>query len=123
VVEAVKVGEQLLVNLTPHTITVILDGGDRLEIPPSGIVSRVNTAARFAESIGPIAVVRTEFTEVSGLPEPRAGVVYIGSSLTAQYAARLGRRDVTAPDTGPTAVRDEEGRIVAVRRLQTFAEE
>lgn len=34
---------------------------------------------------------------------------------------REGRHDVLSPDTGPTAVRDEAGRIVAVRRLQAWA--
>jgi hypothetical protein len=36
-------------------------------------------------------------------------------------AAKSGRRDVVSPDTGPeSAVRDPGGRIVGVKRFQTF---
>ncbi|RLI11543.1 hypothetical protein DRO33_03915 [Candidatus Bathyarchaeota archaeon] len=44
--------------------------------------------------------------------------VYVVSSLVAQ--AVKGRKDVVAPDTGPTAIRNEQGQIVAVTRFQRW---
>ena len=110
-----------IVNLTLHEIIVRIDGRD-ITIPPSGQVARVAATAREVATVGEIPIVATEFGEIMGLPEPIAGVLYITSTLVAQAAARLGRTDVVSPDTGPTAVR-EDGRIVAVTRLQTFATE
>lgn len=110
-----------LVNLTPHPIIIRPEGGDEMIIPPSGVVARVATTACVVAEIGGIPIVATRYGAVEGLPEPAPETLYITSSLVAQAAASEGRVDVVAPDTGPTAVRDEEGRIVAVRRLQTWA--
>ena len=58
---------------------------------------------------------------IEDLPEPAPYTLYVASSLVAQAAARYGRIDVLAPDTGPeSAVRDETGQITGVRRLQRF---
>lgn len=55
---------------------------------------------------------------VTGLPND-CGPIYIvsGMVLDALSASGSKRNDVFAPDTGAGAVRDEAGRIVAVRRL------
>ena len=54
--------------------------------------------------------------EVCEYQEPKA--IYIVSSLVAQAVA--GRNDVVAPDAGPTAIRNEQGQIVAVTRFQRW---
>lgn len=108
-----------LSNLTPHEIVVRLDGRD-IKIPPSGQVARVTASAELVGEVDGIPVYRTVFGPVDGLPEPEEGIVLITSTIVAQAAARAGRTDVVSPDTGPTAIR-EDGRIVAVTRLQTFA--
>ena len=110
-----------IVSLLPHDCVVRLNGRD-ITIPPSGQVARVAATAREVAKVGEIPIVATEFGEIIGLPEPEPGVLYLGSTLLAQAAARAGRTDVVSPDTGPTAVRDG-GQVVAVIRLQTFAEE
>ncbi len=110
-----------LVNLTPHTITIFKENGEVVELPPSGQIVRVKVVQEPAGEINGIPVVRSGFGEVEGLPPPKPGVVYVVSSLVAQAVARLGREDVVAPDTtGVSAVRDEEGRIIGVRRFQKF---
>ena len=63
-----------------------------------------------------ISVVRTKFGEVQGLPEPD-GNIYIVSMVVAQAVS--GRSDVIAPDTGPTAYR-ENGLIVGVRQFARY---
>jgi len=108
-----------IINLTPHKIVVRLNGRD-ITIPPSGQVARVATNAELVAEVDGIPVYRTVFGAVEGLPEPKDGIVLITSTIVAQAAVRLGRTDVVSPDTGPTAIR-QDGQIVAVTRLQTFA--
>jgi len=108
-----------LVNCTAHPIHIADDAGNVVRvIEPSGIVARVAVEQREVGVIDGIPVVESVFGEVEGLPEPQDGVVYIVSTPTMLAARKMGRTDVVSPDTGPTAVRDTEGRIVAVRRFQ-----
>jgi len=107
-----------LVNLTPHAIKVAGEDGETiLEAAPSGQVARCTTSSEVVGEICGIEVVKTTFGLVDGLPPAEEGTIYIVSSLVAQAA---GRDDVVAPDTGPTAIRDEAGRILAVKRFQRF---
>ena len=110
------------VNLTPHRIVVRQPHGD-LIIDPSGQVARLKTRQVVEHPWGydmpPLAT--TTLEGIEGLPEPEEGTIFVVSTLVAQAAARYGRRDVVSPDTGPeSAIRDESGQIVAVRRLQRF---
>ncbi len=107
-----------VINLTPHVVVVETENG-RHEFPPSGVVARVSTTQDQIGEINKVPVVKTVFGDVAGIPEEKEGTVYIVSSLVAQAVAGT-RSDVVAPDTGPTAIRDEAGRIVAVRRFQQW---
>lgn len=106
-----------LINLTPHAI-VIRVGENDLNLPPSGQVARVGVRQVADGSIlteaGEIALYRSEYGEVEGLPAPEAGVVYVVSGLVAGRCVE--RSDVWGPDTGPTAIR-EGGQVKAVIRL------
>jgi len=102
------------VNLTPHKITIKSKKGD-IEVPPSGTIARVTTIEEVVAEVDGISIIKREFGEVEGLPEPENGVAYIVSSLV--LGAVKGRKDVFAPDTGATAIRDEKGQIKAVTRL------
>lgn len=134
-----------LVNLTPHPIRLVTGGtgwnfGEWLieELLPEGLARLSSEDKKDGElpvdladdgelwrtvpdGVGYIPVFVREFGEITGLPESAEGVIYITSALVAQEAAKRGRRDVLAPDTGPSAVRDENGHIVAVRGLVRFA--
>jgi hypothetical protein len=109
-----------LVNLTPHEVRVMGENGKiRLVVPPSGKVARVKTVQAVVGNVNNIPVVRTTFGDVEGLPEPRENIVYIVSSIVAQAVPH--REDVIAPDTSPQGVvRDEQGRIVGVKRFQRW---
>jgi hypothetical protein len=50
-----------------------------------------------------------------------APVLYVVSLPAAQYAARLGRLDFIAPDTGNGAIRDTDGKIVGVRGFVRYS--
>ena len=110
-------------NLTRHDIVLYLADGQSLLIHPEGVEARVETTekkivdmALFDQPYSErIPVYRRSFGKVVGLPEPQENVVFLVSSMV--LSAAVGRNDVCAPDTGPTAVRNEMGDIVAVTRL------
>jgi len=111
-----------LVNLTPHTINIIIRHS--IEIPPSGIIARCKTDRQIIDSFIledvedvdgwdiTVPVIKTRFGEVEGLPEPQEGTIYIVSHLVAQ--AVPDREDVFFPDD---LVRDSQGNVVGCRAL------
>lgn len=102
------------INLTPHEIVVRVRNMKKT-FGPSGTIARVETSQERVGWIDGIELVETIYGEVTGVPEPQENTVYITSSLVASRLPE--RRDVVAPDTGPTAIR-ENGQIVAVTRFQ-----
>jgi hypothetical protein len=104
-----------LVNLTPHAITIRAQDGTETTIPPSGTVARVSTTDEVVGTcpITGAPIVRRVFGEVTGLPAE--GTPCIVSALV--LSAVPGRAGVYAPDTGPTAIRNDAGQITAVTRL------
>lgn len=100
-----------VVNLTPHPITV----GEKT-FSPSGKVARVAMdETDSGEMVAGIPVITREMGEVTGLLAERENTIFLVSAMV--LAEVHGREDVFAPDTGPTAVRDFEGRIQGVTRL------
>lgn len=96
------------VNCTPHPI--VLNDGRVFE--PSGSVARVSQLISEFDENG-IAV--QSFGEVTGLPEPQAGTIYIVSAMVLGRAQADGRNDVVAPATGhKDCVRNEKSFIISV---------
>lgn len=92
------------VNCTPHDICT----NDGQRIPASGNVARVS--ATFSEIVD--GHCRQSFGDVSGIPAPQAGVLYIVSGMVFDATDRV---DVVAPATGhPQCIRNEKGQIVSV---------
>ena len=61
----------VLVNLTPHEITVYDESGKvKLRIPPSGKVARVTVKQEKVGEINGIPVVSSVVESIEGLPEP-----------------------------------------------------
>ncbi len=101
-----------LINLTPHTINVLIsnEGGLFVEIPPSGVVARISTKERIVGLInGQHPIFSTEFGDIEGLPDPTAGEIYIVSGLVASKAMRS---DVISP---AGMLRDEKGRVIGCK--------
>ena len=101
-------------NLTPHPIVVITDTAS-ITYPITGNVARIGTITTVIGEIEGIPVVRKEYTEVEGLPDPELDVWYIVSGYIKE--ARPDRKDLVAPNTDATAVRDSDGNIIAVRNF------
>jgi hypothetical protein len=103
------------VNLTPHTIRISRNGVIE-EIPVFWTVARVTVVDEVVGEINGIPLVAGRAGEVTGLPDPVEGVVFIVSGMV--LAELKGSRpDVVAPDTGNTAIR-ENGNVSAVTRLR-----
>jgi len=108
------------INLTPHKINIQTGDGDEvggITIPPSGTVARVVIEEQVLGLVPgtKIKMVARRAGAVAGLPEETPNTVFIVSAMTLDHCP--GRGDVFAPDTGATAVRDDNGHIQAVRRL------
>ena len=101
-----------LIKLTPHPIVLAGPTGDTT-IPASGTVARVTmTPTPVGEILG-LPVVSNVAGPVTGVPDAEPGVAFIVSGMV--RAALVGRPDVVAPDTGPTARRSASGQVEAVR--------
>ena len=101
-------------NLTPHDVNIILPDGEILTIQASGKVARVGSHVEQIGNIGAIPVVKTVFdTNVTDLPDPQDGVIYLTSTLVAQ--AVPDRDDVLVP---ADLRRDDAGRIIGCGALQ-----
>jgi hypothetical protein len=96
------------VNLTPHSITV---AGRTYQ---SRGFARVGEVASEQTQFAGLPVVVVKAGEVTGLPAPQPGVLFIVSRLTAQGLVGSGRHDIFFPHG---EIRDSDGRIVGVHQL------
>lgn len=110
-------GRPQVLNLTPHTIRIII-GEATLSVPPSGPLARIVLAPDVPDGTVTIEghqvpIVRTAATpEVTCLPEPRQDVLLIVARAVAE--ALPDRQDLVYPhDT----VRDDRGAVIGCRSL------
>lgn len=101
--------EGVLVNLTPHEITIVLDGRE-VKIKPEGTVPRVEASAIAVDHFGEIPVYKTTYWGLEGLPPMTKNVKYIVSALV-QKAANF-REDLVIP---AQQIRDEQGRVIGCK--------
>ena len=103
------------INLTQHNLTIVLENGDDLVLLASGEVARVTFSTQQVDEVDGIPIFKTVYEpEVTGLPEPQDGTIFIVSSLAAQTAKR---RDVLAPTK---LIRDDDGQVIAAGGFATF---
>ncbi len=118
----------MFVNLTPHIIRI--KGVDlntcedqTLEVQPSGDVatcrplmgeSQAQRLDQFEFYTSSRKLGEVLLSNGQPFPAPELGKVFIVSSMVQDA---MPRADVLAPDTGPTAIRDERGNVWAVVRL------
>lgn len=110
------------VNLNKHVISVFLGHAKTcLDFPPDGRVATVSVKQEEVGGIdfpnGLVMLVQNVYGDIQGLPEPEEGTYYIVNAIVLERAKLAGRRDCIAPDTGPTAIRDEKGQVKAVCRF------
>ena len=83
-------------------------------MPPSGTIARVAVTRQQVgviplEDGGAIPMFETYYGEVSGLPLPEDGKVFIVSAMVRTHPALSERLDVASPGQ---LVRDSEGRVI-----------
>lgn len=94
-------------NYTPHAITL----NDGRTFASEGLARVSATFSSFDEN----GVCNQQFGDITGLPEPTDGVLYIVSALVLIAVKLQGRTDCVAPATGhPDCVRNDKGFIVSV---------
>lgn len=100
------------VNLIGHEITI----SGYATLPKAEKPCYVETEQVVIDKIAGIPVAKTEFKRIVNLPDPEEGTYYIVSRISKDYVPS-NRNDVYCVDTGPTAIRDEKGHVVAVTQL------
>ena len=100
-----------LVNLTPHTIT-ILCGDEKIELASEGL-TRATTSTEQVDVINGIPVNSVTIGEVTGLPEPQDDTIFIVSRIVAE-AVKGTRNDCLIVDK---TVRDANGTIIGCTAL------
>lgn len=96
-----------MINLTPHEI--VLCG---IILPSEGLARCQSFVEKIAEIDG-ISVNRRWFGEVTGLPEPQEGTIFIVSAIVAQAVA--GKRDDVFVTDDP--IRNENNQIIGCKAL------
>jgi hypothetical protein len=99
-----------IVNLTPHPINIVGADGTVVRTIPSSGTARCSTHRVQVGDVDGIPVNSAVFGNVSGLPDPADGTVYVVSAIVAQAVPN--RADVLVPDD---TVRDGAGQIVGCR--------
>jgi len=101
-------------NLTPHAITLIINENTTVTFPPQGEPIRLEQEQKETISVGDFPCV-ANFVTGSNLPPEEEGVYLLVSSMVLNAFPH--RLDLIAPDTGPTATRNEKGHIIGVSRF------
>lgn len=108
----------MIVNLTPHPITLIREDGTTVTVYPCGVVVRAQEQREVIGHVEGFPVYRVHYGEPEGLPdELDEKAVYIVSSLALQaikqHRPEIAHRFYVVSDP----VRDEEGKIIGARAL------
>lgn len=106
----------MIINLTPHTVTVLNpDNTVKQSFESVGVARAEQHMVECGELEG-IRLVRMEFGPPVGLPDPSDGTYYIVSAITIDAARKHGRALWDLFYVADT-VRDEHGHIAGCRAL------
>jgi hypothetical protein len=100
------------VNLIGHDITISGYG----TLSKADAPCRVETKQRIIGKVAGVPIAETHFDKIANLPDPEDGVYYIVSRVVMDFVP-FDREDVFCVDTGPSAIRDENGQVSAVTQL------
>lgn len=103
-----------IINLTNLTVRLADEQGEvYATFEPSEAPLRLQTTGD-EEVVDGVPIDVTRVASVEGLPEPEEGTYYI---VPQPVAHAYNRPDFVTPDTGPSALRNDDGTVRAVRRL------
>jgi len=103
-----------VVNLTPHEVKVFDDNDVVIKTYSSAGLARASQVNTPVDNVDGVLVVSTSYGEVTGLPEPTEGTVFIVSFITVNAARAHGR---TTDDLLVTSspVRNDRGQVIGCR--------
>lgn len=108
--------ETRIINLTPHAINIVdKDGNKIVDLPSEGEARAVQKNVNFGH-LGDVPLVKAEFGEPIGLPEPAENTFYVVSAITANAAKAAGRTTDDLLITVET-VRNEKNQIIGCKAL------
>ena len=102
-----------IINLTPHVLNIYTNKGTMVEVAPSGSVARVATTYTAIALIEDIDIFDCVYGEITGLPDPVMGSIFVVSGQT--NAALSHRGDVFSPGE---LVRDQSGKPIGCLGLK-----
>lgn len=110
---AIKIGEVVFINKTPHDVTIVgEDGKTIITFPKSDNPFRLEEETISLGKIGDIPITETIMKTEGDLPKKKIGVFYIVSRAVQEaYPDRI---DLFIPNE---SVRDKDGRIIGCRSL------
>jgi len=94
----------IIVNLTPHPVSVRRADGTFLSLPKCNNPARCVAVFQDVATVDGIAVKRQMFGAVQDLPDPQDGTLYLVSLVVAQASKH--RSDLVSPGA---AIRDANG--------------
>jgi hypothetical protein len=107
-----------IVNLTPHSLTLVGENGT-LVVPPSGVVVRLAVTRTALDSVTvdgvSIPVSLPVLGDVTDMPAAEVGVILVVSALV---AGAVNRFDVYSPGE---LIRDSGGNVIGARGLCAYA--
>ena len=109
-----------IINLTDLTIRLADENDEVYKTFEPGEKSLTIHSRGEENKVDEAPVDITYVTEIEGLPDPEEGTYYI---VPQPVAYVINRPDLLMPDTGPSAIRDEESKVYAVRRLYSVTKE
>ena len=105
-----------IINLTPHSINIVLADSTIVTIPSSGVIARcvqqTETIGELHYSDSIIPLTATSYGDIIDLPNPKPETYYIVSRLV--MSAASGRTDLLCPNG---LVRDDNGNIIGCESL------
>lgn len=103
-----------MINLTPHAVSVQLPDGSTVTYPPSGTTARVAMDECPQGTLDGVPVITRRAVAVESLPAE--GMCIVSAMVLDALTDSHDCCRCVAPDSGATAIRDDQGRILAVTR-------
>lgn len=104
--------ETIIVNLTPHKVTIVKEDGTLIQEFESEGVVRLMQNTMEVSTINNIPITKTFFGEPEGLPKEKPNVYYIVSRMVLE--ACKNREDLLVPNE---IIRDDKGNIIGCKSL------
>ena len=101
-----------IINLTANDV-VLINGNEKQVIPSSGTAKCSVTSTVIDYRFG-YPVCETRYGEITGVPEPELGKIFIVSSIVGQAMKNKKRNDIFVVKD---IIRDKDGHIIGCRRL------